>query len=63
MSPAWRKSSRSTGGTGGECVELADLEVGVGLRDSKAPEAGHLVLAPETFAVLMDQIKAGELNL
>ncbi|MBG6093662.1 hypothetical protein IW256_007775 [Actinomadura viridis] len=44
-------------------MELADLEVGVGLRDSKAPEAGHLVLAPETFAGLMDQIKAGELNL
>ncbi|MWK37219.1 DUF397 domain-containing protein [Actinomadura sp. J1-007] len=59
-SPTWRKSSRSTGGTSGECVELADLSTGlVGIRDSKAPGAGHLVLAPETFAELLARIKQG----
>ncbi|MFF0048438.1 DUF397 domain-containing protein [Streptomyces sp. NBC_01550] len=37
LSPAptrWRKSSYSNG-TGGECVEVADLHTVVGVRDSK----------------------------
>jgi hypothetical protein len=32
--PMWRKSSRS-GGEGGNCVEVARLAVGIGVRDSK----------------------------
>lgn len=40
--PTFRKSSYSQP-TGGNCVEVADLSDGAAVRDSKRPEAGHLV--------------------
>nr|WP_141586730.1 DUF397 domain-containing protein [Actinomadura sp. WMMA1423] len=52
----WRKSSRSTS-TGGECVEVADLGEGIGLRDSKDPVGGHLVVTPESFGALIAELK------
>ncbi|SPT50369.1 DUF397 domain-containing protein [Actinomadura madurae] len=61
--PEWRKSSRSTSGTTGDCVEVAALREGVGVRDSKAPGAGHLLLSRRGFADLMARFKqnaAGE---
>ncbi|URN06419.1 DUF397 domain-containing protein [Actinomadura madurae] len=62
-SPEWRKSSRSTEGTTGDCVEVARLAGGVGVRDSQAPGAGHLLLSRRGFADLMARFKqdaAGE---
>ncbi|NKZ03027.1 DUF397 domain-containing protein [Actinomadura latina] len=56
--PVWRKSTRSNG-AGGDCVEVADLAVGIGVRDSKAPEAGHLTYAPEAWVGFTAQVKAG----
>lgn len=56
MTGVWRKSSRSTT-QGGECVEVAALLDGIGLRDSKRPEAGRLVLSRKRFGVLVQQIK------
>ncbi|MFC0041331.1 DUF397 domain-containing protein [Actinomadura rayongensis] len=53
----WRKSSRSEGSRNGACVELAGLSGFVGVRDSKDPDAGHLTLAPETFAALLARVK------
>ncbi|MFB4320244.1 DUF397 domain-containing protein [Actinomadura sp. 21ATH] len=42
----WRKSSRSGTTENSACVELAALSVvSVGIRDSKAPDAGHIVVA------------------
>ncbi|MEU9017451.1 DUF397 domain-containing protein [Actinomadura sp. NPDC048394] len=63
--PIWRKSTRSgTGGAGGQdCVEVAALAEGRGLRDSKAPEAGHLTLSPGDFAQLIHRVKRGDLNI
>ncbi|WP_024934086.1 MULTISPECIES: DUF397 domain-containing protein [Actinomadura] len=60
----WRKSSRSGSGAGGgqECVELAPLGDSIGVRDSKAPDAGHLTLSPESFAQLIAAMKRGELH-
>ncbi|QXJ22689.1 DUF397 domain-containing protein [Actinomadura graeca] len=52
----WRKSSRSNT-QGNECVEAASLSGGVGLRDSKAPDGGHLTLTPAAFARLLTALK------
>ncbi|WP_405617557.1 DUF397 domain-containing protein [Streptomyces sp. NBC_01511] len=41
--PQWRKSSYSNG-AGGECVEVADFTVNVGVRDSKLADCGHLAV-------------------
>ncbi|MDL4773180.1 DUF397 domain-containing protein [Actinomadura xylanilytica] len=57
----WRKSSRSDE-TGGACVELAGLPNAIALRDSKAPDAGHLTLTPDTFSELLARMKRGELD-
>lgn len=61
MSPAWRKSNRSTN-QGGECVEVAALADAIGIRDSKNPAGGHLVVRPTAFAALIQQIKADHLD-
>ncbi|MEV0663978.1 DUF397 domain-containing protein [Actinomadura luteofluorescens] len=50
--PIWRKSSYS-GGHEGDCVEVADLNDHIGVRDSKNPEAGHLTLTRQAFATLV----------
>lgn len=58
----WRKSSHSGGDNGGmsDCVEVAPLGVSVGVRDSKAPAAGHLSLTPEAFRDLLVRLKRDE---
>jgi hypothetical protein len=48
----WRKSSHS-GANEDECVEVADLHGRIGIRDSKAPAAGHLTLARRDFSALV----------
>ncbi|MEU9017449.1 DUF397 domain-containing protein [Actinomadura sp. NPDC048394] len=62
--PVWRKSSRSGSGAGGgqDCVEVAALANGRGIRDSKAPEAGHLTLSPDDFTRLIAHAKRGGLT-
>jgi hypothetical protein len=52
----WRKSSHS-GGNGGDCVEVASLSPVVGVRDSKDPDAGHLSLARDQFAALINTLR------
>jgi hypothetical protein len=58
----WRKSSYSNG-TGGECVEVADLPSGRAVRDSKHPEGPILVFTREGWQAFVQGIQAGELGV
>ncbi|MER7542393.1 DUF397 domain-containing protein [Spirillospora sp. NPDC127506] len=53
---SWRKSSHS-GGTGGECVELAAVPGHVLLRDSKDPEGPCLGLSVTAARDLMSRLR------
>jgi hypothetical protein len=53
----WRKSSYSGGANDQHCVELGRLSSGVGVRDSKDSEGGHLSLSVTDFSALVDQLK------
>ncbi len=55
----WRKSSYSGGVDDHQCVELGRLapEAGIGVRDSKDPDGGHLTLSVAEFADLIEQVK------
>lgn len=52
----WRKSSYS-GNQGGACVETANLDDAVGVRDSKDTRRGHLTLSVAAWAALTEAIK------
>jgi hypothetical protein len=57
----WHKSSRS-GGNGGNCVEVANLDTGVAVRDSKAPDNGTLVFDRSEWSNFVDAAKNGEFD-
>jgi hypothetical protein len=55
----WRKSSYS-GGTGGDCVEVADLSPHIAVRDSKTRAYGPALLFPGTvWSVFLESVKRG----
>jgi hypothetical protein len=60
----WRAASFS-GANGGQCVEVGTTAGGpvAGIRDSKSPERGHLVVTPEVLGALLGDVKAGRLDL
>jgi hypothetical protein len=58
----WHKSSRSAG-TGGNCVEVANLDTVVAVRDSKAPDNGMLVFGRSEWSAFVDATKQGEFDL
>ncbi|MCW2941097.1 MAG: hypothetical protein JWN00_4082 [Actinomycetia bacterium] len=62
MTVQWRKSSRSTAVNDEACVELAQFRAGVGVRDSKNPDGGHLNLSGAQFTVLLGRVKRNELD-
>lgn len=53
----WRKSSYSS--NTGECVEIADLVSGVGVRDSRDPDGPVLVFGRGAMADLAARIRDG----
>ena len=55
----WRKSSRSNGNGGNNCVEVADLGSAVAVRDSKDPYGPALVFAPADFDTFLRTAKVG----
>jgi hypothetical protein len=60
---SWRKSSFSGNG-GGNCVEVGTgLPGKVAIRDTKRREDGMHVVSHEAFAALLDDAKAGRLDI
>ncbi|WP_018656945.1 DUF397 domain-containing protein [Actinomadura flavalba] len=57
----WRTSSYS--GANGECVEVAGAVSHIAVRDSKNPEGGALTMANTGWADLLDEVRAGRLDL
>jgi hypothetical protein len=57
----WHKSSRS-GSNGGNCVEVANLDSAVAVRDSKAPDNGTLVFDRAQWATFLNATKNGEFD-
>lgn len=58
---SWRKSSRS-GPNGGQCVEVAHLHGAVGVRDSKDPAGGHLLVSADTWGAFAALVRGGSLD-
>ncbi|MEU1429586.1 DUF397 domain-containing protein [Nocardia sp. NPDC005746] len=58
---AWFKSSHS--GSQGDCVEVAWLgDGGIGVRDSKNPAGGTLVLLPAQWDSFIGVVASGSFN-
>jgi hypothetical protein len=56
---AWRKSSYS-GGSGGQCVEIAICPTVSAVRDSKDPDGSPLEFDRRSLARFLSRIKTGE---
>ncbi|TXS43892.1 DUF397 domain-containing protein [Streptomyces sp. OR43] len=56
--PQWRKSSYSNG-TGGECVEVAELHNSVGVRDSKQRSGSHISVARSSWSAFVSALGRG----
>ena len=57
----WRKSTYSNG-SGGNCVEVADLPSGRAVRDSKHPEGPTLVFTREGWRAFVQAIESREVT-
>ncbi|UFR04344.1 DUF397 domain-containing protein [Streptomyces sp. Go40/10] len=53
----WQKSSYSGGGQGDACVEVADLDAHIAVRDSKAPARATLVFPAGSFSHFVEALK------
>ncbi|MCT9093494.1 DUF397 domain-containing protein [Streptomyces sp. ASQP_92] len=59
---AWFKSSYS-GAEGNSCIEIAPLNSGVGIRDSKDKEGPALVVSHTTWAAFVRPVRSGHLGI
>jgi len=62
-SAVWRKASRSNGNGGNNCVEVAFLETGVAVRDSKNRSGPALMFTQAEWSAFVDSTKDGEFDL
>ncbi|MEV5175698.1 DUF397 domain-containing protein [Streptomyces flaveolus] len=54
---SWKKSSFSGGGEGNDCVEVADTDTHISVRDSKAPARATLTFPARAFAAFVEALK------
>lgn len=59
----WRKSSRSNGNGGNNCVEVAILDTAVAVRDSKNPDGPALIFSPSHWVEFVESTKIGEFDI
>jgi hypothetical protein len=59
----WKKSSRSNGNGGNNCVEVALLDSGAAVRDSKDPAGPALLFTAAEWAAFVGGAKDGEFDL
>lgn len=62
MTINWRKSSYSGSSNDEMCVEVAELMSGIGIRDSKDPDGGRLVVNRAQLGTLLQTIKEGSFD-
>jgi Domain of unknown function (DUF397) len=58
----WRKSSRSNGNGGNNCVEVAILDTAVAVRDSKDRSGPALLFSSAEWTEFVNSAKAGEFD-
>lgn len=58
----WRKSSFSGATGGSNCVEVAETQTGVLVRNSNDPGAGTVEFTPAELAAFIDGCRAGEFD-
>jgi len=58
----WKKSSRSNGNGGNNCVEVAFLDTVVAVRDSKNPTGPALIFNPSAWSEFVHSAKDGEFD-
>jgi len=59
----WKKASRSNGNGGNNCVEVAFLDAGVAVRDSKNRSGPALMLTSAEWIAFVDSAKDGEFDI
>ncbi|MFD6325407.1 DUF397 domain-containing protein [Streptomyces sp. NPDC058442] len=53
----WRKSSYSGSGDGNACVEIAEADTRIAIRDSKYPARAAFSVSAPVFAAFVDGLK------
>jgi hypothetical protein len=59
----WKKSSRSNGNGGNNCVEVAFLDTAVAVRDSKNPTGPALIFNPTDWTEFVSSAKDGAFDI
>ena len=59
----WKKSSRSNGSGGNNCVEVAQLDDVIAVRDSKNPTGPALIFTKPEWAAFVGGVHDGEFDV
>ncbi|WP_203843739.1 DUF397 domain-containing protein [Winogradskya humida] len=59
----WKKSSRSNGNGGNNCVQVAVLEYEVAVRDSKHPDGPVLLFTHPEWTAFLGGVTGGEFTI